>query len=467
MTEGISIWFWVGFNVFVLAMLALDLGVFHRKAHEVRFKEAIGWSLFWIALALVFNGLLWLFWHRMQPNSPYTNGEAALSFLTGYLIEKSLSVDNLFVILLIFSYFAVPALYQHKVLFWGILGALVLRAVFIFAGVALIERFSWMVLVFGGFLILTGIKMAFQKDKKLEPDKNPVLRLFKRFVPVTAEYHGGKFFTRIDGRVWATPLFVALLFVEMTDIVFAVDSIPAILAVTREPFLVYTANVFAILGLRSLYFALAGIMKMFHYLHYGLSVILVFVGGKMLYTHLTGDKVDTTLSLGVIAGTMALSVMASLLWPKKDAHGEPASSPPLPSGASYLACSVPARNSSKTGYRLCPFSSGTRCPASGNVMVRALVNTEPQRARSFVVKNRSRSPHRIRAGVSLILARCCHNSSSQRPEFRSSRPKIQVGLRESRVGKACVYCAWTAGGRLFGSATACFSSTRAEKFIRR
>ena len=319
MTEGISIWFWVGFNVFVLAMLALDLGVFHRKAHEVRFKEAIAWSVFWIALAFVFNGILFFQWDRIQPNSAYTNGEAAMAFLTGYLIEKSLSVDNLFVILLIFSYFAVPSLYQHKVLFWGILGALLFRAVFIFAGVALINQFAWMVIVFGLFLIATGIKMAFQKDKKLEPDKNPVLRLFKRFVPVTHEYHGGKFFTRIDKRVWATPLFVALLFVELTDIVFAVDSIPAILAVTREPFLVYTANVFAILGLRSLYFALAGIMGMFHHLHYGLSLILVFVGGKMLYTHFTGEKVDTALSLGVIAGTITLSIVASLLWPKKEA----------------------------------------------------------------------------------------------------------------------------------------------------
>ena len=319
MTEGISIWFWVGFNVFVLAMLALDLGVFHRKAHEVRFKEAIAWSVFWIALAFVFNGILFFQWDRIQPNSAYTNGEAAMAFLTGYLIEKSLSVDNLFVILLIFSYFAVPSLYQHKVLFWGILGALLFRAVFIFAGVALINQFAWMVIVFGLFLIATGIKMAFQKDKKLEPDKNPVLRLFKRFVPVTPEYHGGKFFTRIDKRVWATPLFVALLFVELTDIVFAVDSIPAILAVTREPFLVYTANVFAILGLRSLYFALAGIMGMFHHLHYGLSLILVFVGGKMLYTHFTGEKVDTALSLGVIAGTITLSIVASLLWPKKEA----------------------------------------------------------------------------------------------------------------------------------------------------
>jgi tellurite resistance protein TerC len=331
-TEGISIWFWVGFNAFVLAMLALDLGVFHRKAHEVKFKEAAGWSAFWIALAFVFNGLLLWQWHNVQPGSAYTNSEAALSFLTGYLIEKSLSVDNLFVILLIFGYFAVPAVHQHRVLFWGILGALVFRAVFIFAGVALITKFAWIVIVFGGFLILTGLKMAFQKDKKLEPEKNPLLRLFKRFVPVTSEYHGGKFFTRVPGdrRLWATPLFVALLLVEMTDVVFAVDSIPAILAVTREPFLVYTANVFAILGLRSLYFALAGIMQMFHYLHYGLSVILVFVGGKMLYTHFTGDKVNTALSLGVIAGTMALSVIASLLWPKKTSVDQilPLPSPP-------------------------------------------------------------------------------------------------------------------------------------------
>lgn len=317
MTENISIWFWIGFNLFVLLMLALDLGVFHRKAHEVTFREAIGWSAFWIALALVFNVGVFLFWESIAPGSAYDNGEAAMAFLTGYLIEKSLSMDNLFVILLIFSYFAVPSLYQHKVLFWGILGALLLRAAFIFAGVALIHRFAWMVVVFGLFLIFTGIRMAFEKDKKLEPDKNPMLRLFKRFVPVTSDYHGGSFFTRIEGRRWATPLFVALLMVEMTDVVFAVDSIPAILAVTQEPFLVYTANVFAILGLRSLYFALAGIMRLFHHLHYGLSAILVFVGGKMLYTHFTGEKFPTVLSLGFIAATLALSIIASLLWPGK------------------------------------------------------------------------------------------------------------------------------------------------------
>jgi tellurite resistance protein TerC len=327
-TDTIPLGFWLGFNAFVLAMLALDLGVFHRKSHEIKFREALSWSAFWIALALVFNAGIYLFWDRVAPGSGYTRGEAGLAFLTGYLIEKSLSVDNLFVILLIFSYFAVPALYQHKVLFWGILGALVFRAAFIFAGVALIERFAWMVLVFGGFLILTGVKMAFEKDKKIEPDKNPVLRLFKRAVPVTPGYHGGKFFTRLDGRVWATPLFVALLFVEMTDIVFAVDSIPAILAVTREPFLVYTANVFAILGLRSLYFALAGIMKLFHHLHYGLSAILVFVGGKMLYTHFTGDKVDTALSLGVIAATLTLSIVASLRWPHAGEGNAGSAAPP-------------------------------------------------------------------------------------------------------------------------------------------
>lgn len=317
--DNVGATFWILFNGLVLGLLALDLGVFHKNAHEVKFKEAIGWSVFWIALALLFNTALYYFWDSIAPGSAYSNKDAALAFFTGYLIEKSLSIDNLFVIMLIFSYFAVPSLYQHRVLFWGIIGALIFRAIFIFAGVALIEKFAWMAVVFGGFLILTGLKMAFQKNTKIEPDKNPVVALFRRFVPVTKEFHGGKFFTRIEGdkRLWATPLFVALLMVEVTDIIFAVDSIPAILAVTREPFLVFTANVFAILGLRSLYFALAGFLTKFYYLHYGLAAILVFVGGKMLYTHFVGDKFPTEWSLGVIAGILTVSVVASLLRKEK------------------------------------------------------------------------------------------------------------------------------------------------------
>jgi len=299
-------WFWVGFNLFILAMLALDLGLFHRKAHEVRVKEALAGSAVWIALALVFNAIVY-FWRGPQ---------AGLEFLTGYLIEYSLSVDNIFVFLIIFSYFQVPAKHQHKVLFWGILGALCMRAAFIMVGIALIHRFHWMIYVFGAFLVLTGIKMAVEKDKEVHPEKNPVLRLFKRFMPVADHYDEGRFFTRKNGIRMATPLFVVLLIVETTDVIFAVDSIPAILAVTHDPFIVYTSNAFAILGLRSLYFALSGIMKLFHHLRYGLAIILGFVGAKMILSDIY--KIPIVTSLCVIAGVLVLSVVASLLWPKKE-----------------------------------------------------------------------------------------------------------------------------------------------------
>lgn len=304
-------WPWILFNLFVLAMLALDLGVFHRKAHVVRLKEALGWSVVWICLALLFNLLIY-FW--LGP-------ETALQFLAGYIIEKSLSVDNLFVFLLIFSYFSVPSVYQHKILFWGILGALIMRAIFIAAGITLIEKFHWMIYLFGGFLIITGIKMAFQKDKELHPEANPVLRLFRRFVPVTDQYYNDHFFVLKEGKHWATPLFVVLLLIETTDVIFAVDSIPAILAVTRDPFIVYTSNVFAILGLRALYFALAGIMQLFHYLHYGLSLILVFVGTKMLISDIY--KVPIGIALAVIAGILIVSVVASILRPRPEAVPTP------------------------------------------------------------------------------------------------------------------------------------------------
>lgn len=301
-----ELWMWIGFNVFVLAMLALDLGVFHRKSHEVKIKEALIWSGVWISLALIFNYGLYL-WRGAEP---------ALEFLTGYLIEKSLSVDNIFVFIMIFAYFKVPALYQHKILFWGILGALVMRAIFIATGVALIEKFHWIIYVFGAFLIITGIKMAVQKDKEIHPEKNPVLKLFRRFMPVTTQYVGDKFFTRVDGRRFATPMFVVLLLIETTDLIFAVDSIPAILAITTDPFIVYTSNVFAILGLRALYFALAGIMQMFHYLAYGLAAILVFVGTKMMLVDFY--KLPIAVALGVVAGILAISVIASLLYPKTE-----------------------------------------------------------------------------------------------------------------------------------------------------
>ncbi len=328
MTElaGIPIAIWGGFLAFVLAMLALDLGVFHRHSHEVKMKEALIWSGVWIVLALIFNLCLYLFWDRIQPNSVITPKEAGLAFLTGYLVEKALSVDNIFVFLMVFGYFNVPAKYQHRVLFWGIIGALIFRAAFIAVGSALLKEYAWMVLLFGGFLILTGIKMLVVKEKKIDPEKNPVIRVFRKLVPVTNDYVGQKFFTRIDGRLWATPLFVTLLFVEFTDIVFAVDSIPAIFAITKEPFIIFTSNVFAILGLRALFFALAGLMGLFHFLGTGLAAILIFVGAKMSFTyymHTGGGQPDykfpLPISLGVIIGILMIAVVASVLRPKESA----------------------------------------------------------------------------------------------------------------------------------------------------
>lgn len=296
---------WVGFNIFVLAMLALDLGVFHRKAHQVKFKEALAWSGVWIILAVVFNLGIYL----------WGGSEKGLQFLTGYLIELSLSVDNLFVFLLIFSYFGVPARYQHRVLFWGILGAIIMRITFILGGVVLIQKFHWIIYVMGIFLILTGIKMALQKHKQIHPERNPVLKLFRRFVPVTDDYHEGKFLVKRGKQLYATPLLIVLLVVETTDLVFAVDSVPAILAITLDPFIVYTSNVFAILGLRSFFFAIAGVMQMFHYLQYGLSVILVFVGAKMLISNIY--KIPISIALGVVVGIILLSVILSIVRPLK------------------------------------------------------------------------------------------------------------------------------------------------------
>lgn len=313
------LWLWVGFNVFVLAMLALDLGVFHRRAHAVALKEAAIWSVVWIGLAMVFNLLLFFFWERLAPGSAYRAGDAALVFLTGYLIEKALSVDNIFVFVMIFSYFAVPAKYQHRVLFWGILGALLMRASMIFAGVELIKRFHWVIWLFGGFLVFTGIKMATSGDEKIEPEKNPVLNLFRRFIPVSPTYDGQKFFTVQHGMRMATPLLLVLMMVETTDVIFALDSIPAIFAVTRDPFLIYTSNVFAILGLRSLYFVLAGVVHKFHYLRLGLAVVLAFVGVKMVLPDLTklflgaSFAIPTAVSLGVVATVITLSIVASLI----------------------------------------------------------------------------------------------------------------------------------------------------------
>ena len=286
-------------------MLVLDLGVFHRSAHTVKFREALAWSAVWIALAAIFAVVIF-FWHGRTP---------ALEFVTGYVIELSLSVDNLFVFLLIFRFFQVPAIHQHKVLFWGILGALIMRAIFIAAGVTLIESFHWIIYAFGAFLVYSGIKLFFQNEAEIHPEKNPVLRLFRRWVPVTKDYVDNKFFVRSPG-LYATPLFVVLLVVETTDLLFAVDSIPAILAITRDAFIVYTSNVFAILGLRSMYFALAGMMEMFRYLHYGLSLVLVFVGGKMLVSHYL--EIPTPVALAAVAGVLAISVIASVVNPRKE-----------------------------------------------------------------------------------------------------------------------------------------------------
>lgn len=312
-----SIWLWVGFNIFVLFLLALDLGVFHRKAHAVSMKEALTWSIVWITLSLLFNLVIYLYWDVMVPNSSYTNGEAALAFLTGYLIEKSLSVDNIFVFILIFSYFAVPDQYQHRVLFWGILGALIMRGTLILVGSVLLETFHWIIYVFGAFLIFTGIRMARKQEEELKPDENPVVKFFKRFVPVTDNYEGDKFFIRRAGRLFATPLFLVLLVVESTDLVFAVDSIPAIFAVTRDPFIVYTSNVCAILGLRALYFLLANVMHQFEYLKLGLAVVLTFIGVKMVIIDLY--KIPVGVSLAVVASVLTISIVASLIKSRRDA----------------------------------------------------------------------------------------------------------------------------------------------------
>jgi tellurite resistance protein TerC len=290
----------------------LDLLVFNRKAHVVKMREALGWSAFWIALSLAFNYLVYR-----------TMGQqAGLEFLTGYLIEKSLSVDNLFVFLLIFSYFKVPQQYQHKILFWGIIGALVLRAVFILVGAALLAKFHFLLYVLGLFLVYTGVKMATSgSEPEIDPDNNPVVKFLSRYMPITSKIEDGRFFIRKDNLLFATPLFVVLVMVETTDVVFAADSIPAILAVSRDTFIVYTSNVFALLGLRALYFALEGLMRLFHYLHYGLSLILIFIGFKLLVTDYL--HIPMAISLGVVGFILALSIIMSLILPKKEEDSLP------------------------------------------------------------------------------------------------------------------------------------------------
>ncbi|MEO5600381.1 MAG: TerC family protein [Cyclobacteriaceae bacterium] len=296
---------WAGFNVFVLGMLTLDLGVFHKKSKEITVRDALTWTGVWITLSMCFNFFIYQYFGKSQ----------AIEFFTGYIIEKSLSVDNIFVIIMIFSYFQVPNAYQHKVLFWGILGALVMRVIFIFAGIELIHRFHWLIYIFGGFLIFTGFRMVLAGDIRIEPDKNPLVKLVRRVFPVTESFEGDKFFVRRNLRLWATPLFVVVVLIEATDLIFAVDSIPAILAITDDPFIVYTSNVFAILGLRSLYFALSGIEKYFHYLKYGLALILVFVGTKMCLADYY--KFPIEVSLMVIVSLLFLSILASIVFPKK------------------------------------------------------------------------------------------------------------------------------------------------------
>ncbi len=308
-------WFYLGFTAFVLMMLALDLGVFHRDAHEVSFKEATTWSVVWVSLALLFNvGFYYYAASNFPADVAWTK---SLEFLTGYIVEKSLSVDNIFVFVMVFAYFAVPAKYQHRVLFYGIVGALIFRAIFI-AGGAYLMQFHWVIYLFGAFLIITGIKMMLVPDKEIDPDKNILIRLFKRLVPVTSEYHGQKFFVRLKGVLHATPLFIALLFIEVTDIIFAVDSVPAIFAITKEPLIVFTSNIFAILGLRAMYFMLAGAVDKFHFLKYGLSIVLIFVGLKMVWLNdYFGGKFPISYSLGFILGIIGLSVLVSLMFPKK------------------------------------------------------------------------------------------------------------------------------------------------------
>jgi len=303
-----SLLFWIIFSIIIFTVLAIDLGILNRKAHKISLKEALAWSGVWISIALIFNIFVYFQFGKVK----------ALEFLTGYVIEYSLSIDNIFVFILVFSYFSVKPQYQHKVLFWGILGALIMRAIFIFAGVALINRFHWIVIIFGGFLLISGIKMLLQKeDVAVEPEKNGLVRLFKRFLPVSDTLHGDALFIRQDKKLYATPLFLVLLVIESTDLIFAVDSIPAVLAISKDTFIVFTSNIFAILGLRSLYFAVSGVMELFRYLKVGLAIVLSFVGLKMLasYFHF---EIPILLSLAIILSILLVSIIASLIIKKKE-----------------------------------------------------------------------------------------------------------------------------------------------------
>jgi tellurite resistance protein TerC len=316
-------WFWVVFIAFVLAMLALDLGVFHRKLHVVHPKEASAWVAVWVGLALAFAAGLLLFY----------GSHVALTFLTGYVIEESLSIDNIFVMVLIFDYFRVPAVCQHRVLFYGILGALVMRGLFIGLGTVLLAKFHWVIYVFGGMLIITGIRMALKQDEEFEGERNPVVRVARRVLPLTPDFRGKRFFVREGGRQFATPLFLVLVLVEVTDLVFAIDSIPAIFGVTRDPFIVFTSNIFAILGLRSLYFLLAAVVDRFYLLKYGIAAILTFVGAKMIGAR--WFEVDILPSLGIILGTLAIAIAASLIWPRQARAKTPPPEPRQKTGSMF------------------------------------------------------------------------------------------------------------------------------------
>ena len=304
MTE--PIWAWGVFLLVVIAMLMVDLGVFHRKAHVLSMREATIWSIVWVVVALVFNAIVWV----------WLGHQKALEFFTGYLVEKALSADNIFVFAVLFNYFAVPPEYRHRVLFWGVLGAIVFRLTFILAGTALLKKFHWVVYIFGIIVIVSGIKLLMRKEEEIDPERNPVLRLARRFLPITPNYHGQKFFVRLNGKFMATPLTLVLLVVESTDIVFAVDSIPAIFAITRDPFIVFTSNVCAILGLRALYFLLEGMIRLFRYLDEGLAVILVFIGIKMLVSEFY--KIPTWVALGFVAAVLAITIALSLIAERRE-----------------------------------------------------------------------------------------------------------------------------------------------------
>jgi tellurite resistance protein TerC len=333
-------WFYVSFTLLVIGLLALDLGVFHRKAHAVSTKEAAIWVCVWMSLALLFCFGFWKYAEWKLPHDPRLIAagmspemgialarQSALEFLTGYVVEASLSVDNIFVFLVIFAFFGIPPKYQHRVLFFGILGALVFRVLFISLG-ALLMKFHWIIWVFGGFLIITGVKILFAPEKPLDPERNPVLRLLRRYLRITPEFHGQQFFVRKNGVRYGTPLLVTVVAIECSDIVFAVDSVPAIFAITREPLIVFTSNIFAILGLRSLFFLLAGIMNKFHFLKYGLGLVLIFVGSKMVWLdHLFDGKFPITWSLGIIGFLLGVSVILSLLIPAKPELPEPPKDP--------------------------------------------------------------------------------------------------------------------------------------------